>query len=83
MGYLSSFLAIKLDTILYNILIYIALLALRRFLRCCSRPQGHGRYGLMPFISTLAAAKGKTLERGFYIRIFSFSFLAEISLRSF
>lgn len=83
MGYLSSFLAIKHDIISYKTLIYIALLGFQRFMRCCSRPQGYGRYGLMPFISTLAAARGKTLERGFYIRIFSFSFLAEISLRSF
>lgn len=59
MGYLSSFLAIKLDVILYKTLIYIALLALRLFIRCCSRPQGHGRYGLMPFISTLTAARVK------------------------
>lgn len=32
MGYLSSFLVIKLDTILYNTLFYIALLEFRRFL---------------------------------------------------
>lgn len=83
MGYLSSFLAIKHDINLYNTLIYIALLEFERLIRCCSRPQSYGRYGLMPFISNPAAVRGKALERGFYIRIFSFSFLAEISLRSF
>lgn len=48
MGYLSSFLAIKHDNILYKVLIYIALLEFQISILCYNRPQGHWGYGQPP-----------------------------------